>query len=309
MLKQRSTNLVVVRAGDKSLHGCWREGAQLGHFDLVVSHFGENQNLYCSPEENKVARKGGKWDGIHALLIEEPAITEKYDYFWFPDDDVSVSSGDVSRLFEIARLNLLDVCQPSLSHDSFYSHIIYLQCPSFKLRYVNSVEIMVPCIAKRSLQRILPFFSSTRSGFGLDGLWTKLMEDNFRKSAIIDTISVTHTRPIGGELHRQMKRLDQLSAIEERKILFDVLERTLSGILVYDAILIDGRECTNRFAITVKILADLLRTRKEKTRTSYWYHEIARLFFRQVSMNPELDFIGTDKLAASEIVKRALRFK
>src|SRR5262245_57723810 len=96
-------NLVIVRAGDRSLHDAWREGARAGHYDLIVSYFGSDTERYRSPEEHRVDYKGGKWDGIHAVFAADPSLLDRYEYFWLPDDDIEADSSSVAEIFESMR--------------------------------------------------------------------------------------------------------------------------------------------------------------------------------------------------------------
>ena len=77
-------NLVVVRAGDTSLHPGWGAGEAGCGFDLFVSYFGDDPAAYRAPCENRCDQKGGKWDGIHALFAKRPDLLQLYDYVWSP---------------------------------------------------------------------------------------------------------------------------------------------------------------------------------------------------------------------------------
>lgn len=192
---------MVVRCGDKSLHKHW--GAPARTWDLAVSYYGTTDDAF--PEADYVHRyKGGKWDGIASFFAENPDCLEKYEYVWFPDDDILTENSAVVALFEAARTFKLDLCQPALSEQSYFSHLITLCDPSFRLRYTNFVELMVPVFSRSLLRKAQPQFQSTRTGFGLDFLWPRLIEDPINKIAVIDSVTVTHTRPVGGELHQSL---------------------------------------------------------------------------------------------------------
>ena len=275
-------NLVVVRAGDHSLHGSWLAGAAEGAFDLIVSYFGDDNRRYSDPIENTVRYKGGKWDGIHQLFSEQPGLMDDYDYVWLPDDDLEATGEDVAKIFALAHLHRLLVCQPALTHDSFYSHMVYLQCQRFDLRFTNAVEIMAPCLAAPVLKLILPFLRQRRTGFGLDGLWTRLFADNYGRSAILDAVTVRHTRPIGGALHQSGKALGLASADQERNSLYRDLNMNLDGIIVYAGLFSNGTMTRSRLSISIVQLISLQIARRRAVQTKYWWHEIRRLIFRQL---------------------------
>lgn len=195
-------NLVVVRAGERSLHPGWlNRPYEARTFDLVVSYFSETAYARhrAEPGVSAVLVKGGKWDGLFNTLTTLPEL-DRYDYVWLPDDDIASEGETIDRMFELARTYELAVCQPALTRDSYFSHFIFNRCRAFRLRYVNHVEIMVPCLNRALLKRALPYFEGTMSGFGLDYIWCRWPESGPFRAAILDDIAVHHTRPIGSQL-------------------------------------------------------------------------------------------------------------
>jgi len=195
--------LVVVRAGEKSLHRGWLSGER--NWDLVVSWYGDEPYEPVA-DEVVLPAKGWKWDVLWAQVSAHPEWLEHYDYFWFPDDDIETSAADINRLIDMAARHGLEVCQPALTIGSYYSHPFTLVCPSFELRYSTFVEIMVPMLSRAALERVLPYFALSISGWGLDGLWSRLEANNERRAAIIDAVCVRHTRPIGVFLKGRMEK-------------------------------------------------------------------------------------------------------
>lgn len=209
--------VVVVRAGEASLHRKWLEGANRS-WDLVVSWYGDA--AYERVADETVMRiKGGKGDGLAATFAAFPELLTRYEYFWLPDDDIEADSETICTLFDIASTEGLAVCQPALTHDSFFSYVHTLQSRSFHLRYASFVEIMVPCLSREHLLRVLPYFERNPSAFGLDWIWTRLDPDNRKRAAVVDAIAVCHTRPIGVFLHERMRRRGEDPATREREIL------------------------------------------------------------------------------------------
>jgi hypothetical protein len=209
--------LAVIRCGDRSLHRNWVTGRR--HFDVGVSYYGSDSAVEF-PEADYVHRcKGGKWDGLFHFFQQFPEVTDRYDYFWLPDDDIDAMAADVDRLFALGFENNYHVYQPSLDEHSYYSHLITLRHPSFDVRYTNFVEVMVPFISRETLVRSLPFIEKTASGFGLDFLWPQMVREIEREAyhgvAIIDAITVCHTRPVGGNLHQFMRDTQRHSAMDE----------------------------------------------------------------------------------------------
>ncbi|MGH8798636.1 MAG: DUF707 domain-containing protein [Casimicrobiaceae bacterium] len=198
--------LVIVRAGDRSLHPTWTESEQSRTWDLAVSYYGTDAAAYRMPGEARIDDPGPKWPGLHALLARE-SFWREYDHVWLPDDDLAVSESGINRLFDIVSSRGLALAQPALSWMSFYSHDLTLRSPSFRLRYTNFVEVMAPCFRRDFLARCWPTFAENHSGWGLDYLWPRLLPDGHRACAILDEVAITHTRPIGGPNYAGMRAL------------------------------------------------------------------------------------------------------
>jgi hypothetical protein len=195
-------NLVIVRAGDQSLHEDWL-GDGSRNFDLVVSYYGDDPNRFRRINTVRLDHKGGKFDGLHRLLSERPEFLSNYDYVWLPDDDIAADAATIDRLFAImAEFDLL-IAQPALSWDSYFAFPATLRFPGFRLRYSSTVEPMVPCFAAPYLRRVLPLFDGLRFAWGIDFIWTRLMPEPRNRAAIIDEAVVRHTRRFGtGSLYQ-----------------------------------------------------------------------------------------------------------
>lgn len=186
--------LVIVRAGEKSLHRNWL--GENRNWDLVVSWYGD-QPYQPVANETVIAIKGGAGDGLFRTFEALPELIDRYDYFWLPDDDIETDCASISRLFEITVQHHLELSQPALTHDSYFTHPHTLVCPSFALRYTTFVEVMAPCLSRRRFKSVLPLFCGHASLFGVDLIWARLDANNRYKAAIIDAVPVRHTRPIG----------------------------------------------------------------------------------------------------------------
>jgi hypothetical protein len=285
-LEAAPRNLVLVRAGDRSLHGAWLAGARAGHYDLIVSYYGNDPARYRSPEEHRVDYRGGKWDGIHAAFAADPGLLERYDFFWFPDDDIAVDSDTVAELFRLMARHDLALAQPALTHDSYFSFLLFLQSPSFRLRYSNAIEVMVPCLRRDLLRRVLPLLRDTRRGFGLDFVWTRLLPDNRYKAAILDCITVRHTRPVGGELHRNLAK-DGESGAQEQQRLLSRFNLRRPKMLVYAGVTSDGAVIDSPWRLGIKMGLDYFLARHRAVQRN-WMTHLFRIVRRHVVHRPNL---------------------
>lgn len=192
--------LVVVRAGDKSLHPQWIEKQR--NWDIAVSYYGDHPERYKNQYDHLQTFKGSKWEGLDAFVKNSEELISRYDYVWFPDDDLFCNSAIINRFFEICALLDLTLAQPALTEYSYYSWEITRQKPELAARLTDFVEIMAPCFKVNLFENFKNTFSENSSGFGLEWLWRKLaIEKNILKFGIIDSTPIFHTRRAGSAGH------------------------------------------------------------------------------------------------------------
>ena len=187
--------LVVVRAGELSLHRKWLSGGRR-NWDLFVSWYGDAPYAPASDERWENV-KGGKCNILFEQFTRLPELTTDYDYIWMPDDDLDTDSDTISTMFDMAAECGFAVCQPSLTPDSYFSYMHTVQSRSFSWRYTSLVEVMAGCLSREALLRALPYMEESVTGYGLDVIWSRLEDDNWERAAILDAIAVRHTRPVG----------------------------------------------------------------------------------------------------------------
>jgi hypothetical protein len=201
--KMTRRNLVVVRAGVKSLHPHWLTGAGERNWELVVSYFGDDPDLYRDGETLRIDAKGPKWHGLDALFRQHPGFLQDYDYILLPDDDLMMATADVSQLFDICRAYRLQAAHPALSANSYFSHLTALRNSATRLRFTNFIELMAPCLSAPMLAATIGHFGKTVSGWGLERAWAQRAGQT--GMAIIDEVTVFHTRPVGGPNYKVLR--------------------------------------------------------------------------------------------------------
>ncbi|MDZ7901449.1 MAG: hypothetical protein U5L01_02430 [Rheinheimera sp.] len=221
--------LVIGRVGDKSLHPQWLTGGT-AHFDLYLSYFGDEPEKYREQAQYYEQVKGGKWPVLHRIVAENPDIISKYDAVWMPDDDLLADAPAINRMFALFEGLALDLAQPALSLDSYFSHSSLLQVPNSLVRYVNFIEVMAPIFSKHAMSVLTDSFGQSPSGWGLDNLWPHLLgNESKRQIAILDAVTVVHTRPVGGELYKKNPELSPARDTEKLATLypqFDISRRS-----------------------------------------------------------------------------------
>lgn len=190
--------LVFVRAGKRSLHREWMtcDKPEDRLWDVQISQYDDDPDIGKGGDLPLSVDKGTKWDSIYRYLNAHPEVMQDYKYILFIDDDIRTNCEDLNRFFKICDEYELLVAQPSLHPDSYFCYAALLTCPWLKLRFTNFVECMAPAIRTDYLkQHVVDNLASVKSGWGVDHVWTLWMDDPAYKSAIVDAVSVVHTRP------------------------------------------------------------------------------------------------------------------
>lgn len=176
--------------------------------------------------------------------------------------------------------------QPALTRASYFSHFVFSQCPGFRLRYTNYIEIMVPCLSRAVLKRALPLFQATMSGYGLDYIWCRWPEAGAFRAAILDEVAVHHTRPVGKVLKSAMTASGRASSEDEEKALkamFDLKGRTVP--IAYAGLTAAGQPVTGRLAMGLRMCRA-------------WWAD------RRAFRDPKEAFWGIVKIGRRQLIKR-----
>ena len=273
-------NLVVVRAGDHSLHQSWTKNAPKD-WDLIVSYFGSQQSPYQKNDEVSlfVRDDGTKWDSIFRLLTDNPALLEKYEYIWFPDDDVDIDYSGISNLFKITAEYDLLMSQPAVLKDSHKTWQLLWHCPSFKLRYSSFIEVMAPCIKTTHLKEIMYLFKYSGSGLGLDVVWCLMTEYPYQRAAVIDATPMAHTRPSRkGSLDNDLLKRRGVTREQEMHLVMSFFEvSTAQKFIIYGGVRSDGKALRANFWFFRRMAKDMLGDIwffhfRKRTRKLIWHH-------------------------------------
>lgn len=198
-------NLLITTIGDYNHSKTWSEG-DCG-YDIVLIDYRIIPTF--------------KYPGIYKHLKDNPDLLE-YDYFWMPDEDVLLSTSGINELFGKTRQLNLDLSQPSIekSGKSFPSWDVFTHKAGSDIVYSNFIEITCPCFSRRGLIACIESFPKSKSGWGLDIVWPKLIVDNGANIAIINCIVAKHTRKIrSGGLYGKLKEFRILSSTERKRLM------------------------------------------------------------------------------------------
>lgn len=245
--------LVIVRAGRGSLHSRYAADDASRKYDVLVAAWQDGVAPPEGPNDRLVMQPGQKIAGYHSLFERFPDLLDTYTHIALVDDDIDMSPEAVNRSFEAGSAENLSIWQPSLTWDSYFSYAAFLRNPAFQLRYTNFVEMMCPFFRADALRKALPLFDLGYD-VGPDLVWTRLEEDNHCRAAILDTVSVHHTRPVGkakrARTEGRFKRYDS-----EVQTFLDQAGLGFRGNVVYAAKTRGGRALAGRGQIAFRYMA------------------------------------------------------
>jgi Protein of unknown function (DUF707) len=191
-------NLVFCRAGERSLHPGWIGDPGTRSYDVWLDCYCDPGVWAGAPAKVTDGRGTTKWPRVAALLAADPGVFQAYDVVWFPDDDLAIEAPAVERFFSVFLEAKLALAQPALVDGCHWSHELTLAHHAFALRYTNFVEVMAPAFSRDALRACAPTFGESKSGWGLDYAWPRLLGGPMDAVAIVDAAPMVHTRPVGG---------------------------------------------------------------------------------------------------------------
>ncbi|NCI49119.1 DUF707 domain-containing protein [Sediminibacterium roseum] len=222
--------LVISAVGDESLHPEWIAGN--AGFDLCLLYYGNSDEVaerYAATTALFFMMKGSKYHLLKSFIETNLSFIEGYDYIWLPDNDVSISTADINKLFRIADENKLLLSQPAMT--GYISHKVTTPTKNF-LRFTNFVEVLAPLMSRETLLRLKDTFNLNYSGWGYDYLWPYLLGYPRNKIAIIDSVIMKHTKPVGKDYSRFPKHPEK----EMKELIKAYAPGLRAKIIVYDAI-------------------------------------------------------------------------
>ncbi|KQW29125.1 hypothetical protein ASE36_11695 [Rhizobium sp. Root274] len=189
--------LLVTRIGPKSLHDQWLDTQSEREFDVAICSYDPSITEIKGEGISFEYIPGKKVSGTSWFLENRRSIWENYDYVMLLDEDLSVDARSINKMFEISAGQNFKIAQPSLTPDSHFTFAALLQQSYWKWRHVNYIEMMCPIFRRDILETIAPLY---RSGYesGIDLIWCNLVYESPRDFAVIDSVAVRHTEPVGG---------------------------------------------------------------------------------------------------------------
>jgi len=206
-----SKNIVVAPCGNKShlFHDAWLKDKAQRNFDICLLFYHENID---NPDKYKEVDffyhlRDFKYHMLYELFTKiHPEWLEQYDYFYFLDDDIYIETKEINQMFLLSQSMGSWISQASLTNDSFCSWPMFKQKKNSFCRFVGQIEVMAPLFNSDSLRKCLPSFIGNKSSWGVDSVWSKILDYPQNKLIVFDIVTMRHTLPVGGgELYQKIK--------------------------------------------------------------------------------------------------------
>jgi hypothetical protein len=183
----------------------------LFNYSGITSSINEDKSKYIITE--KTENKGQVLSSVNHFLKSRNL---EYNYVGIIDDDIIFKISDFNFMLHVAKSHDLDVFQPSISRDSFYSHRKFINRSNCIITNTTWVEIMAPFYKKELLEACGEYFNLSISSQGLDCFMMPVLQriHNMNNTAIIHTAVIKHTRPIRTHLRTYSNGLTGLQEIE-----------------------------------------------------------------------------------------------
>ncbi len=280
-------NLVIVRAGDNSLHEGWLNGVR--NWDIIVSCFGSDPDQWKRDDITHIFYEGGKFDGLYDAFQQVPGLLDKYDYIMMADDDFFMTAHTINRVFEIMDEYNLQVAHPSVAPQSYGMYWSDFHNPCFKIRFTNFVEQGTVCMSSSVWRQILPTFEDNPRAQRTDHHLPRLTDNPAEQVAVIDEVQVVHTRGYGGALHinyeiMQEKRTElaasALVPIRYRMAGEHPIDRDhrwgMFKTVCHKGILANGREIHGRWAVLPYLILGWLKIFSQVERRKLYHRGSVR---------------------------------
>ncbi|EHD14223.1 hypothetical protein CIN_01550 [Commensalibacter intestini A911] len=187
-------HLMILRCGKNSIHKSWihyiRNIMDIAFVYYDDSNFSDDMPTYSCKYE------GTKLTGVHDFVINHPDIINQYDFFWLFEDDLYITYQSAQGIINFINTFKPSLSAPSLTHESFFSHPITLQCNPLLLRGCDYVECMSPIMSQAFLINTIEQFMDFPI-WGIEKYWKHLLWEMQEVAFIYDKWPITHTRRMG----------------------------------------------------------------------------------------------------------------
>lgn len=199
-------------------------------FNIIVFNYSGNNLPVKMPENINLfgyISKKTEFKGDLMNELCESLLQTQYDYIGIIDDDHAISVSGLNYVIRVAKGNGFDAFQPSISHDSFYSHKQFLNDKSKHFEKVDWIEVMCPFLTKELFEAGKEFYKENKSSYGLDKyLYPYLIRKlNLNGPYLIHGFPLKHTKKVteGDKVFSNNMDARQEAEYVRKKVLFLIL--------------------------------------------------------------------------------------
>lgn len=237
--KAPSRSLVFSSVGKQCLpivRDTWLQDSEAMDFDVALVFYKEaDSHVYSAlqglsqtlPNVELLQHADMKWPNFrHWIEVHggSAAVAAKYDYIWVVDDDVRLSTAEISKMFSILREHPeIQFACPSFDAGSegvwrmFDGHD-----PRYKLRYTNFVECTAPVLKTSMLLDPLfqPCLRAVRTGCYIDFCFYHATGGRDDAVAVLDAVQCHHP-PRSEEMPSEMREVQAWDDHKYDNVLFE----------------------------------------------------------------------------------------
>lgn len=192
------------------------------NFDIALNLYADNTAAMARSYEYLIAGGVNKYKAAYQFIDRD--LLDTYKAFIFLDDDLETTYSDLSGFLRYCDEHDLKLAQPSLTQDSYYSHLHLVNASNRGWRHVDMIEVMCPCFSAEALKSAIRTFDLSYSTWGLDYIWPKLLGI---RPAVVDEFTIRHTRPVNASsaFYQYMREIGVSPERESKKLKNISMER------------------------------------------------------------------------------------
>ncbi len=197
-IRRKGKNLYFVAAGEKYKHLVEKVVERFGHDDfdyLIIVHDGSqwNESVF---EKCQIIHDTGFYHYFVKKYVT-PELVEKYDYLFLWDDDLDIMDFSYKNFLEIFERNYLQLAQPALTRDSYYSFKLTLKDDRYSVgRYTDVVEVMAPVFKSEFYLRYWDMVETDYNYWGWGYDTYARSKCGYVNLGIIDQEPIRHTKAL-----------------------------------------------------------------------------------------------------------------
>ena len=239
--------LVFTSAGNNSINFIKPWFKSNRNYDIAIAWYGTDEDV--RKELSKICDymidiKGGKFPNFKYFYYNNLNIINNYKGFWIVDDDISLESHKISKLFETLIKENLYILSPSFNTNGKISHKINIKNNRFLdpvkmsgekvkynkcIRYTNFIEMTCPFFSNDIIHIVIKDFPNILVGWGGDWYFLNIVYDYMNiqrgskndKIAIDDCIDIIN--PHDNDKIDGIREIHRLSNDETRKKIWGII--------------------------------------------------------------------------------------